>query len=207
MADPVQLYLKDIKDIPLLSPEEELKLARRIRRGDSVARKKMISANLRLVISIAKRYTRFGLPFEDLIEEGNLGLMRAVKKFNPNMGYRFSTYAAWWIKQFVLRSIANQGKTIRIPVHMVDTISRYRKITERLSQKLGRKPTPSEISKAMKIPVKKVGIISELTAQTASLDAPVDEEGTAKFIDLIESTGATSSRDELSSLLTNLFLS
>jgi len=201
MADALKIYLKDIKHLPLLSAEQEVKLARRVRRGDGAARKQMIQSNLRLVISIAKRYSNLGMPLSDLIEEGNLGLMRAVQKFNPSKGYRFSTYAAWWIKQFVLRAIANQGKTIRIPVYMVDVLSRYRKASERLSQRLGRKPEPAEVAHAMRLPLKKVEALEELTAQPASLDAPVGEEGTAQFIDLIENTGATSSKDELAEFL------
>ena len=203
MADPIRLYLKDIKHIALLTAQEELKLARRIRRGDTAARRQMIQANLRLVISIAKRYGNLGVPLADLIEEGNLGLMRAVQKFNPNRGYRFSTYAAWWIKQFVLRAIANQGKTIRIPVYMVDIISRYRKVTERLAQRLGRRPESSEVARVMRLPVKKVHKIEELTAEPTSLDAPIGEDGAAQFIDLIENTGVTSSKDELAELLTH----
>ena len=202
-GDPIKLYLKDIKNIPLLTAQEELALARRIRRGDLQARKRMIQANLRLVISIAKRYSNLGVPLADLIEEGNLGLMRAVQKFNPRKGFRFSTYAAWWIKQFVLRSIANQGKTIRIPVYMVDIISRHRKISERLAQRLGRKPEADEIAKAMRLSVKKVEAIEELTAPPASLDAPIGEDGTAQFMDLVENTGATSSKDELAEFLTH----
>ena len=203
MADPIRLYLKDIKHMALLTAQEEIKLARRIRRGDTAARRQMIQANLRLVISIAKRYGNLGVPLADLIEEGNLGLMRAVQKFNPNKGYRFSTYAAWWIKQFVLRAIANQGKTIRIPVYMVDIISRYRKVTEQLAQRLGRKPESSEVARAMRLPVKKVHKIEELTAEPTSLDAPIGEDGAAQFIDLIENTGVTSSKDELAELLTH----
>jgi len=203
VADPIRLYLKDIKHIALLTAQEELKLARRIRRGDTAARRQMIQANLRLVISIAKRYGNLGVPLADLIEEGNLGLMRAVQKFNPNRGYRFSTYAAWWIKQFVLRAIANQGKTIRIPVYMVDIISRYRKVTERLAQRLGRRPESSEVARVMRLPVKKVHKIEELTAEPTSLDAPIGEDGAAQFIDLIENTGVTSSKDELAELLTH----
>ena len=202
MADPLKLYLKDIKSISLLSAEEERTLARRVRRGDTHARRRMIQANLRLVISIAKRYGNLGVPLTDLVEEGNLGLMRAVQKFNPNKGYRFSTYAAWWIKQFVLRAIANQGKTVRIPVYMVDIISRYRKVAECLTQRMGRRPEPAEIARAMRLPVRKVQAIEELTAPPASLDAPIGDEGTAQFIDLIESTGVTSSKDELAELLT-----
>ncbi|MBI4227493.1 MAG: sigma-70 family RNA polymerase sigma factor [Candidatus Omnitrophica bacterium] len=203
MSDPIRLYLKDIKGIPLLTAPEELALARRVRRGDVRARRRMIQANLRLVISIAKRYGNLGVPLADLIEEGNLGLMRAVQKFNPTRGYRFSTYAAWWIKQFVLRAIANQGKTIRIPVYMVDVLSKYRKITERLAQRLGRKPEPAEIAKAMRLPLKKVEGLEELTATPASLDAPIGDEGTAQFMDLVENAGVTTSKDELAEFLTH----
>ena len=203
MADPLKLYLKDIKDIPLLKAEEEISLARRIKQGDEEARRKMIQSNLRLVISIAKRYNNLGLPISDLIEEGNLGLMRAVEKFNPGKGFRFSTYAAWWIKQYVLRSIANQGKTIRIPVYMVDIISRYRKVTERLTQRLGRRPHPGEVAKTMKLSVKKVRDIEKITLHPASLDAPLGEEGTTEFIDLIEQSQAASSKDTLAAFLTH----
>lgn len=203
MADPLKLYLKDIKDIPLLKPEEEISLAKAIKKGDEGARKRMIQSNLRLVISIAKRYNNLGLPMSDLIEEGNLGLMRAVEKFNPGKGFRFSTYAAWWIKQYVLRSIANQGKTIRIPVYMVDIISRCRKVSEKLTQKLGRRPTAGELAHAMKLPVKKIQEIERMTLQPASLDAPMGEEGGTEFIDLIEQSQAASSKDSLAAFLTH----
>lgn len=204
MSDPLRLYLKDIKDIPLLTPKEEVELARKVRKGDPKAREKMIRSNLRLVINIAKRYAHLGLPMSDLIEEGNLGLMRAVSKFNPGKGFRFSTYAAWWIKQYVLRAIANQAKTIRIPVYMVDIISKYRKVTERLNQRLGRKPSAGEAARSMRIPVKKVREIERILLQPASLDAPVGqgEEGDVEFIDLIERSQAGSGRDELAEFLT-----
>ena len=201
MPDPLKLYLKDIKDIPLLTAEQEISLSRRVRKGDAEARRQMIQSNLRLVISIAKRYSHLGLPISDLIEEGNLGLMRAVTKFNPGKGFRFSTYAAWWIKQYVLRAIANQGKTIRIPVYMVDMISRYRKITERLSQRLGRKPTAGEVARSMKCPVKKVQDIEGMLLTPASLDAPLGEEGTSQFMDLVESTTAVNATDTLAEFL------
>lgn len=203
MSDPIKLYLKDIKSIPLLTAQEELTLARKVKKGDLKARRQMIQSNLRLVISIAKRYGNLGVPLADLIEEGNLGLMRAVQKFNPARGYRFSTYAAWWIKQFVLRAIANQGKTIRIPVYMVDILSKYRKVGERLAQKLGRKPEPVEIAKAMRLPLRKVEGLEELTATPASLDAPIGDEGTAQFMDLVENAGVTTSKDELAEFLTH----
>ncbi|MBI3332726.1 MAG: sigma-70 family RNA polymerase sigma factor [Candidatus Omnitrophica bacterium] len=201
MPDPLKLYLKDIKDIPLLTAAEEVALSRKVRKGDPEARRLMIQANLRLVISIAKQYSYLGLPISDLIEEGNLGLMRAVAKFNPSKGFRFSTYAAWWIKQYVLRAIANQAKTIRIPVYMVDIISKYRKVNERLSQRMGRKPTPQEISRSMKMPVKKVQDIEGMLLQPASLDAPLGEEGTSQFIDLVERSQAPSAKDELAEFL------
>ena len=201
MPDALKLYLKDIKDIPLLTAEEEITLARRIKKGDSGARRKMIQSNLRLVISIAKRYSYLGMPISDLIEEGNMGLMRAVTKFNPGKGFRFSTNVAWWIKQYVLRSIANQGKTIRIPVYMVDLISRYRKITERLSQRLGRKPGANEVAKSMKVPIKKIHEIEGILVTPASLDAPLGEDGTSQFMDLVESTQAASAKDELTEFL------
>ncbi len=203
MADPLKLYLKDIKDIPLLKPEEEISLAKAIKKGDEGARKQMIQSNLRLVISIAKRYNNLGMPMSDLIEEGNLGLMRAVEKFNPGKGFRFSTYAAWWIKQYVLRSIANQGKTIRIPVYMVDIISRYRKVSEKLTQKLGRRPTPGEVAHSIKLPVKKIQEIERMTLQPASLDAPMGEEGGTEFIDLIEQSQSSSAKDALAAFLTH----
>ena len=203
MPDPLKLYLKDIKDIPLLTPEEEQSLARRVRKGDSEARRKIIQANLRLVISIAKRYSYLGLPISDLIEEGNLGLMRAVTKFNPGKGFRFSTYAAWWIKQYVLRAIANQGKTIRIPVYMVDIISRYRKVLERLSQRLGRKPATGEVARSMRMPVKKIREIEGMLLTPASLDAPLGEEGTSPFMELVEQTQGGSTKDELAEFLTH----
>jgi len=203
MSDPLRLYLKDIKDIPLLTPEEEISLSKRVHKGDAKARNQMIRSNLRLVINIAKRYSRLGLPISDLIEEGNLGLMRAVSKFNPGKGFRFSTYGAWWIKQYVLRAIANQGKTIRIPVYMVDIISKYRKVTEKLNQKLGRRPTVGETARSMKLPVKKVREIEQVLLQPTALDAPIGEEGNAEFIDLVDRNAAGSPpKDELADLLT-----
>lgn len=198
--DAIKLYLKAIKDIQLLTPEEEKELARKIRKGSSIARKKMIQSNLRLVINIAKRYSRLGVPMMDLIEEGNLGLMKAVKKYNPNKGYRFSTYAAWWIKQYITRAIANQGKTIRIPVYMTEIINRWRRITERLTQRLGRKPKLKEVAQKMRMSFKKVKHISEIAAKIPSLDAPIGEEGTGQFMDLIEDETAISPVERISDI-------
>jgi RNA polymerase primary sigma factor len=184
--DAIKLYLKDIKDIPLLTPEEELELAKRIQRGDAKARRDMIRCNLRLVINIAKRYSRFGVPLLDLIEEGNLGLMKAVGKFDPKRGYRFSTYAAWWIKQHITRALADQGKSVRIPVYMVETLTRFRKVSERLTHRLKRKPTPAEVAKAMKLPVSKIREMQEMNQGVTSLDAPVGEDESVTITDLME---------------------
>ena len=184
--DPLKLYIKDIRDIPLLNADEEVKLARRIKRGDAQARRQMIRSNLRLVINIAKQYGRYGVPLLDLIEEGNLGLMKAVGKFDPKRGYRFSTYASWWIKQAIMRSLSNQGKTIRIPVYMYDLISRWRKVRDHLMQKLDRIPTRKEIADVMKVPLGKVRDIENLVTKPSSLNMPVSIDSTAELIDLIE---------------------
>ncbi|MCM8780843.1 MAG: RNA polymerase sigma factor RpoD/SigA [Candidatus Omnitrophica bacterium] len=180
-------YLKEIKDIPLLSSEEEMELAKKVKQGNEQARKKMIRSNLRLVINIAKRYMYLGVPLLDLIEEGNLGLMKAVDKFNPRRGYRFSTYAAWWIKQAITRYIAEQGKLIRIPVYMNEFITRWRKTKEHLTQVLKRTPTDKEIAKKMKLPKDKVDQINFwMSTTTSSLEAPIGEEGEGQVADLLE---------------------
>ncbi len=199
--DAIKLYLKDIKDIPLLTPEQEVTLSRKALRGDTAAREAMIRANLRLVITIAKRYNHLGLPMMDLIEEGNLGLIKAVSKFNPNKGYRFSTYAAWWIRQYITRAIANQGKLVRIPVYMIETISKWKKVSEQLTHKLGRKPKLREIAQAMELPVRKVKEISELMSKTSSLDTPIGEEGEGEFIDLLEDDRSPSASEGISQVL------
>ncbi|MFH1310730.1 MAG: sigma-70 family RNA polymerase sigma factor [Candidatus Omnitrophota bacterium] len=198
--DAIKLYLKDIKNIPLLTPEEERKFAKKARAGDSEARKKMIQSNLRLVINIAKRYNYFGVPMLDLIEEGNLGLMKAVSKFNANKGYRFSTYASWWIKQHITRAMANQGKTIRIPVYLAEIIARWRKVIEKLSHKLHRSPRPNEIAKEMKLPIWKIREISEVAVNASSLDAPIGEDGEAEFMDIIEDESSSSPVNQLSKI-------
>jgi RNA polymerase primary sigma factor len=201
--DPLKLYIKDIKDIPLLTPQEELKVARRVKRGDAQARRLMIRSNLRLVINIAKQYSRFGVPLLDLIEEGNLGLMKAVSKYNPSLGYRFSTYAAWWIKQHVTRALADQGKTVRIPVYMVETLSRFRKVQEKLLHRYRRKAKVADLARAMKLPVAKIRELQQMDQGTTSLDQPVGEEGEASVMDLIEDPKATSSSDRVDELFRN----
>lgn len=198
--DALKLYIKDIKNIPLLSPTEEMKTARRIKHGDARARRLMIRSNLRLVINIAKQYSRFGVPLLDLIEEGNLGLMKAVSKFNPKLGYRFSTYAAWWIKQHVTRALADQGKTVRIPVYMVETLSRFRKVQERLMHRYRRKAKVSELARAMRLPASKIRELMQMDQGTTSLDQPVGEDGEASVIDLLEDTASVSSQDQVNEM-------
>jgi RNA polymerase primary sigma factor len=197
----IRLYLKDIKRLPLLTPKEEIELARKIKKGDSHARQKMIKSNLRLVISIAKKYSYLGVPMLDLIEEGNLGLMKAVEKFNPRKGYRFSTYAAWWIKQYITRAIANQGKTIRIPVYVVELLMRFKKISEQLSHKFKRKPRLREIGKKMRLPIKRVKQLNKMAGAVSSLNAPIGESGTTEFMDLLEDEKIATSVNELSNFL------
>jgi len=189
----LRTYLKEIRQIPLLTAQEEISLSKKVHKGDEQARKQMIRANLRLVINIAKRYMYLGTPFLDLIEEGNLGLMKAVDKFNPRKGYRFSTYAAWWIKQGITRSLADQGKLIRVPVYMNDLIAKWKKTKERLSQKIKRIPRDEEIAKKMKIPREKIERINFwMSTTTSSLEAPVGEDSEAQVSDLIEDENAVS---------------
>lgn len=184
--DPVRSYFREIRKIPLLTADEERKLAYRVRRGDEEARMKLIRSNLRLVIKIAKKYANLGLPFPDLIEEGNLGLMKAVNKYDPRMGYRFSTYAAWWIRQHVIRAIANQARVVRIPIYLNELLHKWRKVTEKLTHRYGRKPRDSEIAKELRIPVKKVEELKQLARRVTSLDVPISDEGDAEFIDLLK---------------------
>ena len=184
--DPIKAYLKDVRHIPLLNAEEELELALKVKEGSRDAREKMIRANLRLVISIAKRYTNLGVPLSDLIEEGNIGLMKGVEKFDPARGFRFSTYAAWWIKQGISRAVIDQGKMIRVPVYMNEEILKYKKAIEKLTHKLKRKPFVGEIAKKLKIPVEKVREQERAIAKMSSLDAPIGEEGEGQVKDIIE---------------------
>jgi RNA polymerase primary sigma factor len=184
--DSIKAYLKDVRPIALLKPEEEVELARRVQKGDKEARDHMIRANLRLVISIAKRYTNLGIPLSDLIEEGNIGLMRSVDKFDPEKGYRFSTYSAWWIKQGISRAIIDQGKMIRVPVYMNEEIVRYKKAVEHLTQKLGRKPQQGEIAKKLQLTVDKVRELEQAISKMSSLDAPIGEDGEGQVHDIVE---------------------
>ncbi len=183
----LKTYFKEVRQIPLLTAKQEIDLNKRIRRGDEMARKEMIRANLRLVINIAKRYMHLGTPFLDLIEEGNLGLMKAVERFDHRKGFRFSTYAAWWIRQGITRSISEQGKMIRVPVYMNDLISKWKKTKEALSQKLKRVPTDLEISKKIKLPPEKIEHINFwMSTSTSSLESPIGEDDESQVSDLVE---------------------
>jgi RNA polymerase primary sigma factor len=195
--DPIKAYLKDVRHIPLLSAEEELELAHKIRKGDREARNRMIRSNLRLVISIAKRYTGLGVPLSDLIEEGNIGLMKSVEKFDPTRGFRFSTYAAWWIKQGISRAVIDQGKMIRVPVYMNEEILRYKKVVEELTHKLKRKPIVGEIAKKLQTTVDKVRELDNAIARMSSLDAPIGEEGDGQVMDVIEDESLVSPDEHL----------
>ena len=184
--DPVRMYLKEIGRIPLLSSEEEIELAKRMEEGDEEAKKKLSEANLRLTVSIAKRYSGRGMQFLDLIQEGNLGLIKAVEKFDYRKGYKFSTYATWWLRQSITRAIADQARTIRIPVHMVETMNRVNRTSRRLLQEYGREPTPEEIAEAMNLPVERVLEISKISQEPVSLETPIGEEEDSHLGDFIQ---------------------
>lgn len=184
--DPVKMYLKDIGKVPLLSPDEEAELARRMLEGDEEAKQRLSEANLRLVVSIAKRYVGRGMLFLDLIQEGNLGLMKAVEKFDHTKGFKFSTYATWWIRQAITRAIADQARTIRIPVHMVETINRQVRAQRALLQEFGREPTPEEIAHYMGISTEKVIEIQKIAQDPVSLETPIGEEEDSHLMDFIE---------------------
>ena len=184
--DPVRMYLKEIGKVPLLSADEEVELAKRMENGDIEAKKKLAEANLRLVVSIAKRYVGRGMLFLDLIQEGKLGLIKAVEKFDYKKGYKFSTYATWWIRQAITRAIADQARTIRIPVHMVETINKYVRVQRQLLQELGREPQPEEIAKHMNMPVDRVREIQKISLEPVSLETPIGEEEDSHLGDFIQ---------------------
>ena len=186
IEDPVRMYLKEIGKVPLLSAEEEIELAKRMELGDQEAKKRLAEANLRLVVSIAKRYVGRGMLFLDLIQEGNLGLIKAVEKFDYRKGYKFSTYATWWIRQAITRAIADQARTIRIPVHMVETINKLSRVSRQLLQELGREPTPEEIAAEMNMPVERVREILKISQEPVSLETPIGEEEDSHLGDFIQ---------------------
>ena len=193
--DSVKMYLKDIGTVALLSPDEERELARRMADGDDSAKKRLSEANLRLVVSIAKRYVGRGMQFLDLIQEGNMGLLKAVEKFDYTKGFKFSTYATWWIRQSITRAIADQARTIRIPVHMVETINKTGRVSRQLLQKLGREPSPAEIAAEMGIPVEKVIEIQKIAQDPVSLETPIGEEEDSHLGDFLEDDKAASPSD------------
>ena len=198
LDDPVKAYLKEIGAVPLLSAEEEAALAAAAREGDADARRRLCEANLRLVVSVAKRYAGRGLPFLDLIQEGNLGLMKAAEKFEPARGFKFSTYATWWIRQSITRAIADQGRTIRIPVHLVESINRVKKTASDLLHQNGREPTPAEIAVRLEMEPERVGQLLQLSQEPVSLEAPVGEEEDARIEDFVQddTAGAAPGADQ-----------
>ena len=199
--DPVRMYLKEIGRVALLTAEEEVSLAMRMEEGDEIAKKKLVEANLRLVVSIAKRYVGRGMLFLDLIQEGNLGLIKAVEKFDFRKGFKFSTYATWWIRQAITRAIADQARTIRIPVHMVETINKLIRVNRQLLQELGRDPTPEEIAEEMDIPVERVREIQKIAQEPVSLETPIGEEEDSHLGDFIEDDDAPAPAEAASFLL------
>lgn len=201
LDDPVKMYLKDIGEVPLLSADDEIELARRIQEGDEEAKKKLSEANLRLVVSIAKRYVGRGMLFLDLIQEGNIGLMKAVEKFDYQKGFKFSTYATWWIRQAITRAIADQARTIRIPVHMVETINKLTRVSRILLQSLGREPTPAEIAKEMGVSEERVREIQKIAQDPVSLETPIGEEEDSHLGDFIEDDRAVTPSDSVSTTM------
>ena len=186
VEDPVRMYLKEIGKVPLLSSDDEIELAKKIELGDELAKEKLTEANLRLVVSIAKRYVGRGMQFLDLIQEGNLGLIKAVEKFDYRKGYKFSTYATWWIRQAITRAIADQARTIRIPVHMVETINRLVRVSRQLLQELGREPSPEEVASRVDMPVERVREIMKVSQEPVSLETPIGEEEDSHLGDFIQ---------------------
>jgi len=201
LSDPVRMYLREIGRVSLLTYEEEVALAKRVEKSDRKARERLINANLRLVVSIAKKYVNRGLTLLDLIEEGNIGLMRAVVKYDWRRGYKFSTYATWWIRQAITRAIADQARTIRIPVHMVETINKFNRISRKLMQELGREPTPEEVAFEMGVGTDKIREIIKVSQEPASLEAPVGEEEDSRLGDFIQDVSASPTDQATQALL------
>ena len=199
--DPVKVYLKEIGTVPLLSSEEELELAKRVVEGDEKAKKRLSEANLRLVVSIAKRYLGRGMHFLDLIQEGNLGLMKAVEKFDYTKGFKFSTYATWWIRQAITRAIADQARTIRIPVHMVETMNKVRRVSSQLLHNNGREPTPEEVAEELNMPVEKIREIMRASQDPLSLETPIGEEDDTHLGDMVPDGDALAPVEEASHVL------
>jgi RNA polymerase primary sigma factor len=197
----LKVYLNDIRKVALLTAQEEKQLADKVKEGDLNARTKMIKANLRLVVSIAKKYSHFGVPLIDLIEEGNMGLMKAVKMYNPDQRFRFSTYAAYWIRQYITRALANQAKTVRVPVYMVEAIAKWKRAVGQLTQKLGRRPRVKEVAKEMKTSIKKIKHIRSMITRTTSLEAPIGKDGTGQFVDLIPDESSASAINKIAQIL------
>lgn len=192
-----RLYMQEITKTPLLTAEEEVELAERIMRGDETAREHMIKANLRLVVKIARDYSNYGVPLADLVSEGNIGLMKAVEKFDPEKGGKLSTYAAWWIKQSIKRALSNQGKTIRLPVHLVDKLARIRRITAILAEELGREPTDDELVEELGIPRQKLAMLKQASQRPTSLDAPVNDDVGMTYAEMISDDAAESPLESL----------
>ena len=193
----VRLYMREIMKTELLTPEEEVELAAKIKKGDEKARERMIKANLRLVVKLARDYSSYGVPLSDLISEGNIGLMKAVEKFDPAKGGKLSTYAGWWIKQAIKRALANQGKTIRLPIHLVDKLARVRRITAMLTEELGEEPTDEMLSDVLGIPVRKLAMLRQASQRPQSLDAPVSEDSVSTYAEVIGDDEAINPLDEL----------
>ncbi|MFT7172349.1 MAG: RNA polymerase primary sigma factor [Paracoccaceae bacterium] len=193
----VRLYMREIMQTDLLTPAQEVELAERIKQGDEKARELMIKANLRLVVKLARDYSNYGVPLADLISEGNIGLMKAVEKFDPEKGGKLSTYAGWWIKQAIKRALANQGKTIRLPIHLVDKLARVRRITAMLTEEMGEEPTNEVLSDVLGIPERKLAMLKQAAQRPASLDAPVGEDSAATYAEMIGDENAVSPLDEL----------
>ena len=196
-GDSLSVYMREIAETPLLTPLEEVELAKRIQAGDKDARTHMIKANLRLVVKIARDYSGYGLPLADLISEGNIGLVKAVERFEPEKGGKLSTYGSWWIKQSIKRALSNQSKTIRLPVHLVDKIARMRRISATLSESLGREPSNEELGEELGLPARKVAMLKQVSQRTTSLDEHTGEENKATYNDIIEDEKAETPLDAL----------